>query len=110
MNEQTQQLVEQLAGKLGITAEHLWAALLRQAPVSSAINLAVIVIAIGVLTIMYSALKEYDFVFKEEKIFVMAIFWFISILLALVAGLSLPTIFSGFFNPEYWALKEILER
>lgn len=39
MNEQTVKLVEQLAQKLGTTTEYLWNVLIKQAPISAAIDM-----------------------------------------------------------------------
>lgn len=40
MNEATQKMIEELATKLGVTAEHLWGVLCRQAPTSAVVGLA----------------------------------------------------------------------
>ena len=40
MNEATAKLIEELAAKLGTTAEHLWGVLVRQAPISATVSAA----------------------------------------------------------------------
>ena len=45
MDEKFQKLIEALAAKLGTTAEHLWGVLVRQAPISGAVDLVLCVMS-----------------------------------------------------------------
>jgi len=58
MNEQTQQLIEKLAEKLGTTAEHVWAVLVRQAPLSSATDAIALCIYAAVMVWGYRMVRE----------------------------------------------------
>lgn len=120
MNEQTVQLIEKLATKLGTTSEYLWSVLIKQAPISATINLVYFVFIILAGVVLYKLHKRFckeddmgDSIYsmgKEEVVvapmIIGAIIWLI---LALVSFFSLGDVFNGFANPEYWALKEVLD-
>jgi len=118
MNEQTTKLVEQLAIKLGTTADYLWSVLLKQAQISALTDLIYfILISIGGI-ILFKAHKSFSK--KGEGIYtnkydkseyfgiVMVIITTIWVILFFIAFFSLGNVINGFFNPEYWALNEIL--
>jgi len=119
MNEQTTKLIEQLAQKLGTTAEYLWTILLKQAPISAMIDLMCLVLftIIGIALYKlhkYCAKKTGE---DERSIYddrgelvipAMLILTVIWIIFFIASFLSIGNIINGFFNPEYWALKEIL--
>lgn len=116
MNEQTQQLIEKLADKLGTTAEHLWSVLVRQAPISSTIDAIALCIYAAVMVWGYRLVREKT---KEDgdwndhygSIALPWIIWGVGmIFLVNVLCCSLSNIVSGFVNPEYWVLKEILSK
>ena len=111
MNEQTQQIIETIAEKLSVPAEMLWGAMLRQAPMDAALNLA------GVLLI-WLALVFYSWFWRRwwkqdepEPIILVGLGW---VLLAIgTLGFTMGhagMIYAGFFNPEYWALMELVKR
>ncbi len=119
MNEQATKLIEQLAQKLGTTAEYLWAVLLKQAPVSAMIDLVYLVIVAIMGVGLYKLHKyctketgEYKESIYEDKgelvkpaMVILAIVWGIFFI---ICFFSIGNIVNGFFNPEYWALKEVL--
>lgn len=114
MNEQTVQLIEKLAEKLGTTSEYLWAVLVKQAPISAAIDLGILIFSIifGIVLLRmhryFSKNDKYDDL--EELVVVPMIIMAILFAVFIIAGvMSLPEVFSGFFNPEYWALKEVMD-
>lgn len=112
MNEQIAKGLELLAAKLGVGAEVLWGALVRQAAIDSACSL-----IIGALTVLGGY-----FYFKkllpwaqrnggdnELGSIVATILGGVVLLLFSVAlVVSLDVIVAGFINPDYWALKQIL--
>lgn len=116
MNEQTQQLIKQLADKLGTTTEHLWAALLRQAPISATCTIICFVIMLIVAWLLFKTgiklgkMKEDRWDIDKEVC--QAIVWTLAGCLVAVTCVvfcfQLDMVMAGFFNPEYWALKEIL--
>lgn len=114
MNDKTMQVLTDLAEKLGTTAEYLWAALLRQAPISGLADLALMAGWISATVIWTKIVirkaptweKEYE---EDRAIFawIGVILLWISTAYSITAGLSLTI--SAFLNPEYWALKQILK-
>lgn len=120
MNEQTIQLIRELADKLGTTAEHLWGVLIRQAPIYSASYITTIFVILGALlwllrNLKASIAKVASDDFDGDPIFIFGVvanaIGIIAILLAFSVNIlpDISMIFAGFFNPEYWALKQILK-
>lgn len=110
MDEKTAQLIERLAAKLGTTAEHLWGVLVRQAPISGATDLGVLIASFAIAALLgVIALRTKD---EDEGGMSFAVG-----MAALIAGASALAMFmsgasiiaAAFFNPEYWALKQILK-
>ena len=114
MTEATEKLIETLATKFGTTAEHLWGVLVRQAPISAGIDLTVwILFAAGVIWGWLRFLKVLRSLGPREELgdggtgffFVLAV---ASLTLVLVAAVTASTVAAAFFNPEYWALQQLL--
>lgn len=117
MNEQTAKLVEQLAQKLGTTADYLWSVLLKQAPISALTDLIYFVlISIGGYFLLkvhknfskedeYGDSKYYD---NDDLAPIMITIAFIWAILFIVSFFGIGNVINGLFNPEYWALDEIL--
>ena len=118
MNSENTKLIEQLAERLGTTAEYLWAVMLSQAQVY-AITTSIEIIAIIIMGVV---LVHYHMKFAKEKdgislyeeydlglpilMGVLAIFWF---LLAVVGFFCISNIVTAIVNPEYWALDKLLD-
>ena len=116
MDDKTAEIINKLAEKLGTTAEHLWSVLIRQAPWSSAIDLLVLMFYIGVAGILYYLAYRSFRKFKEDSeegwILAGAIVALFAIIMSTVVCAcvnEMSVILSGFFNPEYWALKQLVK-
>jgi low temperature requirement protein LtrA len=116
MNDATIKLIEDMAMKLGTTVEHLWGVLVSQAVVSSVTRLGIFFILGFVCYLLFKhlfvrhTLKDYD---DDEKMTLIAIrigFGVAVIGVFVAAILIIPTIVTGFVNPEYWALERIVNR
>lgn len=126
MNEQTVQLLNGIAAKLGTTTEYLWGVLLKQAPIDAAIDLAIILFWVGLFYFTGKTAKKYEanitepdgtWMREEERkkeksgvstLVVIAAYFG---LCAVIYGVfSFQNIINGFFNPEYWALQQILSK
>lgn len=113
MNDNTRIIIEQLAFKLGVTAEHLWGVLLKQAAVSSFID---IVTGFGCVIILSLIIKRIAAIDTTESSTFdgpgkgLAIGLLSAVLLFFVISIccGLPICIAGFTNPEYWALKQII--
>lgn len=135
MNEKTEQLIRELAEKIGTTANHLWEVLNHQlyVEVMQGAVFAVIFTVIAVAMSKFAAKK-----FKEKPVFDQkgnpvldwndfprkkadwdgdngwaVIFVAINAIVAIVALTStidfVQLAIQAIFNPEYWALKQILK-
>ena len=120
MDEKYAQLLETLATKLGTTAEHLWGVLVRQAPISGAVDLALcIILALAVWRLIAFVKRKTtpsedssgrsrpaEWHGEEGPAWLVA-----AIMTTVLSGLiiaTIPGIVSAFANPEYWALKQLL--
>ena len=106
-------LLEELAKKIGTTTEYLWTALIRQAPINSVINIVEWIIMAFVTWLAWKGFKK---AWKKAEKENWDEFWVICplfvgiafLILWIVALFSISSTITGFVNPEYWALKEIL--
>lgn len=117
MNQQLSKLLEKLATKLGTTTEYLWGVLLRQARISATITLFYLILFTTIGIILFKLhrkfiktdARDHNLYYHQEELGVImavaAILWGICFAWSVC---SLPNIFNGYTNPEYWALKEIL--
>lgn len=116
MNEATTKLVEELAAKLGTTAEHLWGVLVRQAPISGVCDaLAIVAWIIGLawaLRLVRSKTTDQGngcAEWTDEGALVAWLVWaFTASVVMLVAGACFAEIVASIVNPEYWALKQVM--
>ena len=116
MNEATVKLIEELAAKLGTTAEHLWGVLIKQAPISSICDiLALFIFGMGLflagkfINKKTSPDENGDRDWDGDGIGVAwLIFSIVTLVYISIALLGFGDIMAGFINPEYWALQKIL--
>jgi Ca2+/Na+ antiporter len=120
MNEQTANLIKELAIKLGTTTEYLWTVLMQQAFVSSIIDC---IFYIMYFVFMYYMFKGYKYMLgknegspytrfenMEEGQGILVLFLIvISIAFTTAFILTVSSTITGFINPEYWALEKILK-
>lgn len=112
MNEQTAKLIEQLASKLGTTAEHLWGVLVRQAPISATVGILCDALLIIAVYLGWKKLLKVNFDNWDNDMGKGMLFGGLAIATAIclcAAFGSLQTEVAGFLNPEYWAIKQILK-
>lgn len=123
MDEKTLQALTALANKLGTTAEYLWGVLVKQAPITGVIDL-VLMAALVLLTVMWCRFvmrkttapkpteeDRYPHADWEEEDAIAA--WLSAGVLVsftvLIVMLHLATAMTALVNPEYWALRQILQ-
>lgn len=115
MNEKTEQLIRELAEKLGTTGEHLWSVLVKQAQLSSAVDCVCLCILAAVCIFGYRITLERtkDGGPWNDGYGSSALPWILWAVLTLGALTFLCSVASGivagFINPEYVALREILQ-
>lgn len=121
MNDNTTKFLEQLAQKLGTTTEYLWKVLLKQAPISATTTLLQMIFVLIFGWILWKVHKRLlkkssddrysENLYGEYEIatalpMFLGLITFIIMLCISVAYIS--DVVNGYFNPEYWALKEVL--
>jgi len=117
INERVVGMLEQSAQKLNITAEHLWGALVAQAPIQGLVNCCYLFLfLISSILCLRMAFKfsvkgrwgPNDPCTKTEAITVIyGILCCISVLWGLVMMYRLPMSIGAIVNPDYWALNEL---
>lgn len=117
MNEQTAALLQKLAEKLGVASEHLWAVLVRQAPITAMAELCTLIVSLGFWIIAFRFvnrkttpsgdrhISDWD---NEGKFFAWGIIILSGIVTVILLLVALTETLTAFVNPEYWALREIL--
>lgn len=97
-------LIDTLAGKLGTTAENVFSALVKQAPISASVNIVSMSIFLLIVALSWALVKKCD---PDSKGPVLVLAALISIIWIAMAIALAPEIASGFVNPEYCAIREI---
>lgn len=107
-------LLQELATKLGTTTEYLWGVLIKQAAIAAYTNLSVIIFTIlfGISILLTNRYykKTAKYVNKDNNWTVETIVFMVVIfaILLIASAVCIPPMINGFFNPEYWALQEVL--
>jgi hypothetical protein len=120
MSEEVEKQLAALCAKIGVTADHLWAVLVRQAYIEAISSLCTLVVCLVLAAIaVYGFLlvqRKYRSVSPEELRLSMwpppeYIRWFILgivlFFLLLVASNNFYWLISDLFNPEYFALRQL---
>jgi hypothetical protein len=110
-------LINELADKLGTTAEYLWGVLIKQAPIDGTVSLLIV--------LLLSAMSYWGFKFvckkttpqgdntdaewKNEGCFFAWFTWVLfTMMTVIITFSSASSIITAFINPEYWALNKLL--
>ena len=123
MNDEILKALTTLASKMGTTAEYLWGVLLRQAPITGAIDLAVMVawVVMAVFLIRLVRRKTTTPAETDEDRnpnaewsdeaagFAWGGAIIFALITALIVGSGLSSVTAALLNPEYWALRQILK-
>ena len=105
------ELIEQLAANMGVAVDVLWGALLLQAPISATVGITFMVVAwvASVLAVRWT-FKNWEMITCKDMESPVLIGLFMLTVLTVVATLGeFTTILAGLFNPEYWALRHVME-
>lgn len=118
MNDETSKLLRELADKLGTTTEHLWIVLVRQATINAYTNLflcTLIVVYLGVVVRLHIKFlnDENEWSYENKDMTVggpMILAGFASVVTIVAFFSMFRSAVTGFLNPEFAALKYILEQ
>lgn len=108
--EKVYEYIDAIASNLGVAAEHVYGALLKQAVVSGVLSGGVVMITLAaIVTYLIYLRRMHDMIERETDAGVSAIILIASAgVLILILGAAAHNTVTAFYNPEYWALKEIL--
>lgn len=123
MDEKTLQALTDLAEKLGTTSEYLWGALIKQAPITGAVDLMIMVAWVAAAAGWFALVKrktteppksDEDRYPRAEWVEESAFIGWVSVaIFSLIAGVvvssTLSITIAALLNPEYWALAQILK-
>lgn len=111
MNQETIKLLETIAAKLGVTADMLWAALIKQAPISSTIDTILILLYFVIVGLVHRMIRRADVSkFDDDesaRTVVLGCYWIVFGIAGFFLITQAPLVIAGWFNPEYWALKQL---
>lgn len=110
-------LLSQLAEKLGTTTEYLWAVLIKQAGICIIQDCFFIVISIlfiiGYILYVKYFIKNYQKLYDNDEEYghgvITVILGCIAIIAIFVIMVGVEEIITCVYNPEYWALNQILK-
>lgn len=112
MNDKIELLIRELAEKLGTTGEHLWGVLLQQAAITAVTDLMVYVVLIALLLWSARLIQEKITAQPDVADEVVVIAWFfwgiIAGIVIIIIGVNLSSLVGALINPEFWALKQII--
>jgi hypothetical protein len=109
VNQETVKLIEQLAAKLGTTADHLWAVLVRQAGIEVWVSVVTIVILGAFSALWISTFSKWDDWIDDGMGAVVMAGTIVSVVFLFIVGCEITELPTLLLNPEYWALKEVLD-
>jgi len=109
MKEYTE-VLQAIADKLSVPAEHLWSVMIQQAAVSATTWLIIITATFVMLFISLNATVNYvrKGSIDDDVLFFYQIASFIILIFTiLIFFAGLEEIINGYFNPDYWALMHL---
>jgi amino acid transporter len=115
MNQQSEKSLQKLAEKLGTSAEYLWEVLVNQAPIQGFLILLQIILILLSVFLLYKLhryfLKNDVYDEYEEGAAIFMILAAMIVATFIIFGfIHIPEMIYAFLNPEYWALRQILEK
>lgn len=107
-SEKVYSAMEQLAEQLKVPAQHVYGVLVKQAVVEAWTIL--IVAVIGIILLSIFGPKFVKSLLKDDEVrgVLSMIISSLGLIMLTISIINLNTIVGGFLNPEYYALKEIL--
>jgi phosphatidylglycerophosphate synthase len=117
MNDNAVALLDKIADKLGVTAQYLWSVMLKQAPVyitTTLIEYAILLVVIVLVLRFRKTIGKWMFEVGDAGDGLVAMFGSLIIVISgviwlLVALFSFHHLITAIFNPEYWALEQLLD-
>lgn len=114
MNSELEHILTLLAERFGTTVNHLWEVMIRQAYISAGVHIfQLVVVVVGFIYgyKLFNWLREERETADDEFYYDMGVIALATLsgFTAVIAFFSLPDLATKLFNPEYWALQQILD-
>lgn len=108
LSPETLTLIDKYAAKIGIAADKVWAILVSQARIEGITDLFYIFLMIG---IFFACKKAHSVIQKsaDDPIPLCVVMWVVYGFAVLCVFLSVSDLITVFFNPDYWALHQLLK-
>ena len=114
--ERLTELLEKLANELGTTTKYLWSVLLKQARIEIIEWFVMAIIFVAFLIPLYKYIKWIfnkweDITDKDHEVghvIISGLLGFTLFIFGIVILCSIPNVIDAIFNPEYWALKQVI--
>jgi tetrahydromethanopterin S-methyltransferase subunit G len=111
--EKATEYIDAIAAKLDVAAEHVYGLMVRQQVtegITHAIVVSVILLALLILLLkLIKGLKNYDGLDEEYFIYPIVIISILLVVVTIIGGFVMPLSVMKIINPEYYAIKEILD-
>ena len=110
MDDKSIQALTALATKLGTTAEYLWGVLIRQAPISAVLDLAVVaMLSVGLIQLVRVLSRKTKESYEDWHDIAWSVVAVLGLVAIFIAMVVIPLAITALLNPEYWALRQILK-
>jgi cytochrome c biogenesis protein CcdA len=117
VSKELQEVLQVLANQFGTTIAHVWKILVRQQVVESW-TMAIVIVLLGITTFLffkgYLKIKAQNVIYKNDDTMgaesMLAACVFFGILAVLTPCFAISSIVTGFVNPEYGAMMDILSK
>lgn len=111
------QVLEQLAQAFNTTVDKLYPILIKQAYVEAIVNIVTVIVFVAAWYVLYRIFfkrigvkkDRYGMGMEDTSIFMVLVFSLFSVISFVVILVSLVSIPTQLINPEYWALKQVLD-
>lgn len=104
---QSDLIIKELSEKLGTTSEYLWGVLISQAPIYAA-SWFITSLSFAVLIFYGYRVVKNIASSDDDMVFLWIIYAVVSCFVLVVVLMSMNEFISAIFNPEYWALNQLL--
>jgi uncharacterized protein involved in cysteine biosynthesis len=113
MNPEIENILSTLATKLQTTTEHLWDVLVVQARIEALTSFVIMCLWAAITITTFKVVKKKSSQLREnmdeELAYLIWVLWLLYAgFVAMYVSSSITNVVAALFNPEYWALKEIL--
>ncbi|MCG7383366.1 hypothetical protein [Paenibacillus sp. ACRRY] len=118
MNEELTKYIDQMAAKLGVAASHVYEVVIRQTVISGIVNT---VVQVLIMIAIYVAFRKgwrysrdrWDDWYSDDNEFYAVLIWILGGVVCggifIACAVTTPDAIMSIFNPEYYAIKTILE-